>query len=335
MIRAAHAIGGAGIDAIRFREGPMPQAGPGEALVRLHAATLNYRDLVAIEGRMPLAKRPDYIPLSCAAGEVIAVGDGVTRVSPGDRVSPLFAQGWLAGPPDPGRMLGGTADGVACSHGLFPADSLCLLPDSLGDLEAATLPCAGLTAWSALFGPRPLQAGEWVLAQGTGGVSLAALQWAKAAGAKVALTSSSDAKLRRGAALGADVTVSYRARPDWAAAVRQAVGAAGGAGIDIVVDVVGTSALPQSAALLNPGGLIASVGMLDGDFSWREAAAGGPRIAKIAIGNRDAFERTIAFAATHHVRPVIDIVYDLARLPDALRRLKSGRFFGKIGINLL
>jgi NADPH:quinone reductase-like Zn-dependent oxidoreductase len=331
-MKAAFAKGGAGLEAIEIKDVPVPEPGPGEALVWLKAATLNHRDLLFSKGALKgMTKEPAYVPLSCAAGEVVRVGDGVDRVRPGDRVNPTFIQGVTSGDqktsPD---MLGGTADGVARQYGVFPAGSLCKIPDELGDLEAATLPCAGVTAWNALFGPRPLQPGEWVLAQGTGGVSLAALQWAKAAGAHVVITSSSDAKLSRARALGADVTVNYRTQPDWAESVRAKLG---GDGIDIVVDVVGTGELAASARLLNAGGVIAAIGMLDGTFSWGQEI--GKTIAPIGVGSRDQHEAMLGFAARHAIRPVVDAVYDLARLGDALRHLESGQFFGKVGVNLL
>ena len=329
-MKAAYIKGGAGIDSIELREVPTPDPGAGEALVRFHAATLNFRDLIVAKGLIPgLTGDAPLVPLSCATGEVVAVGAGVTRVKLGDRVNPLFGQGWITGAPDAKRMLGASIDGVAREYGVFEAESLCLVPDELGDMEAATLSCAGLTAFTAVFGARPLQAGEWILVQGTGGVSLAALQWAKAAGAHVAITSSSDAKLARAKVLGADVAVNYRTTPDWAAAVRAALG---GKGVDIVVDVVGASELPASASLLNAGGMIGAVGMLDGSFSWSQQEI---KFVPISVGNRGQHEDMLAFAAKHAIRPVVDVVYDLDRLGDAMRHLESGKFFGKVGINLL
>ena len=333
MTTAAFAKGGAGIDAIEVRTIDVPAPAPGEATVRLHAATLNYRDLIVIRGQMAgLAKEPEVIPLSCGAGEVVAVGEGVTRVKVGDRVSPLFATGWFEGLRPTMSMLGGSVDGTARRLGNFEAESLVLIPDELGDLEAATLPCAGLTAWNALFLHRPLQPGEWVLCPGTGGVSLAALQFAKAAGGHVVVTSSSDAKLARAHALGADVTINYRTQPDWPVAVREALG---GRGVQIAVDVVGASALEQTAAAVDPGGVIAAIGMLGSDFSWHNAETGGHAVVRINVGNRAEHEAMLAFCAAHAIRPVVDAVYDLERLTDAYRHLESGRFFGKIGVNLL
>lgn len=329
----AIARGGAGIAGIALRQNPVPQARAGEALIRLTAATLNFRDLIIAKGMMDgLSKEPDYVPLSCGTGQVVAVGDGVTRVAVGDRVNPIFALGWTTGRQPTMDMLGGRADGVARQFATFPADSLCHVPDALGDMEAATMTCAGLTAWNALFQPRPLQAGEWILCQGTGGVSIAALQFAKAVGAHVVITSSSDAKLARAAALGADVMINYRRAPDWARAVRDALE---GRGVDIVVDVVGASQVEIAASLLNPGGVIAAIGMLGSEFSWGFTDVGGHPVARISVGNRAEHEAMLAFCALHAIRPVIDSVYDLSRLPDALHHLESGQFFGKIGINLL
>jgi NADPH:quinone reductase-like Zn-dependent oxidoreductase len=330
MAKAAFARGGAGFEGIVVREIDIPSPGEGEALVRLRAATLNFRDLLFAKGILAgMTKEPDYVPLSCATGEVIAIGAGVVGLKPGDRVNPTFMQDV---PPDAtasAKMLGGTVDGVARTHACFPAISLVPVPDEIGDLEAATFACAGLTAWSAVMGARPIRPGEWVLAQGTGGVSLAALQWAKAAGANVAITSSSDAKLRRARAMGADVTVNYRTAPDWAAAVRAAIGG----GVDIVVDVAGTAQLDKSAGLINDGGILAAIGMLDGGFSWSSDIR--KTIVPISVGSRDAHEAMIAFAAKHAIRPVVDVVYDLDRIQDALRCLEGQSFFGKVGLNLL
>jgi NADPH:quinone reductase-like Zn-dependent oxidoreductase len=327
---SAYAKGGAGIAAIELREVEVPQPGPGEALVRLNAATLNYRDWLFVTGALEnMTKEPEYVPLSCGAGEVVAVGDGVTRVKAGERVSPLFSQVWLTGRMPSMQMLGGFADGVARQYAVFDAEGLVINPPELGDLEAATLPCAGLTAWNALFQHRPIKPGEWVYCPGTGGVSLAALQFAKAAGAKVVITSSSDAKLARAKALGADVCINYRTVPDLGAAIRAATG-----GIDVVVDVVGIDQLELNLSLLNEGGLVAAIGMLAAHFSWGTGQFDDPRLGRISVGNREEHEAMLAFCAQHAVRPVVDAVYDLARLPEAYRLLESGQFFGKIGINL-
>lgn len=327
-----HAYGGQGIDALQRRELPMPQPGPGDVLVRLRAATLNFRDLICLKGLLPgLTKEPDYVPLSCAAGEVVAVGDGVTRVQPGQRVIPMFAPGWISGARDQSGIghLGARSDGVARTHGIFPAEGLTATPDELSDLEAATLPCAALTAWNSLFGHRVTRPGDVVVLQGTGGVSIAALQMAKAAGAEVIITSSSHAKLNRARALGADHTINYRTTPDWAAEVRRITG---GRGANLVIDVVGADQLEQSEAALGEDAIIAAVGMLsiEGGFSWGKNAR--VPIIPIAVGNRNDFEAMLRGLRTNRIRPVVDRLFPLEQLPDALRTMERGDFFSKVGV---
>ncbi len=332
MMKVARVRGGKGIEAITVTQEAIPEAGAGEALVRLTAATLNFRDLIMAKGLIPgIWKEPELIPLSCSAGEVVAVSSGVTRVKPGDRVVPIFAQGWLSGTQSTPTMLGGSVDGVARQYASFEAESLALLPDELGDFDGATLSCAALTAWSALTQYRPIQPGEWVLAHGTGGVSIAALQLAKAMGAQVALTSSSDAKLHRARALGADVTINYRSRPDWAVALREALGSAR---IANVIDTVGEVQFDDNASLLLADGQISAIGMLGSGFSWTRQQP-GVSLAPISVGNRDQHEAMTAFMVRHHIRPVVDVVYDLDRIQDAYRHLESGKFFGKVGISLI
>jgi NADPH:quinone reductase-like Zn-dependent oxidoreductase len=329
MLQAV-ATGGAGIGAIRLEEVARPAPAAGEALLRLTAATLNYRDFAFVSGRLPgMTKEPDYVPLSCAAAVVEAVGEGVTRVKPGDRVQPIFALGWLEGPQPTLQMLGGFADGVARQSACFPAESLVLIPDCLDDMEAATLPCAGVTAWAALTQHRQVKPGDWVLCPGTGGVSIAALQFAKAFGAKVAITSSSDAKLARAKALSADLCINYRTSPDWGAALRSAIGG----GVDFVIDVVGGDDLATNAALLNAGGQISTIGMLGGDFSWGKEPA-GTVCARVSVGNRAQHEAMLAFIAAHRLKLVVDRIFPLRQIQEAFRCLESGAFFGKVGIDL-
>lgn len=319
-----------GIDTIHVIEQDVPSPGPGEALVRLTAATLNFRDLIMAKGLIPgIAKEPELIPLSCASGVVEAIGPGVERVAVGDRVMPTFALGWINGPQESFEMLGGSVDGVARQYAVFADHSLVHLPDEMGDFDGATLACAGLTSWSALTQFRPTRPGDWILAHGTGGVSIAALQFAKAMGAQVAITSSSDMKLNRARALGADVTVNYKTAPDWAAAIRQAIG---GNHVANVIDTVGVVQFADNTSLLSEDGQLSAIGMLGSDFSWTQA---DPRIAPIAVGNRDGHETMTRFIVEHRIRPVVDVVYDLDRLQDAYRALESNAFFGKVGVNLL
>lgn len=330
--KVATVLSGKGIGTITVAEAPIPEPGPGEALVRLKAATLNFRDLIMAKGLIPgIAKEPDLIPMSCAAGEVVSVGGGVTRVKAGDRVTPTFTLGWVSGPQESYAMLGGTVDGVARQYAVFPEDSLCLVPDEMGDLEAATLACAALTSWSALTQYRQLKAGEWILTHGTGGVSLAALQFAKAMGAKVAITSSSDAKLARARSMGADVTVNYRTTPNWAAEICAAVG---DRKITNVIDTVGAVQFDDNVALLEEGGQLSAIGMLGSDFSWTRQEP-GVNLAAIAVGSRDQHDAMTAFIVEHNIKPVVDVVYDLDRIQDAYRHVESGQFFGKVGLNLI
>jgi len=335
MMKQAVIATGQGIDSIAIREVAVPDPAPGEVLVRLKAATLNFRDVIVAKGLIPgFGKTPEVVPLSCAAGEVVALGEGVTQLSVGQRVTPLFAPHWLTGSEPDARMFGGPIDGVGRQYMTYDAEGFAALPDELGDLEGATLPCAALTAWAALTSFRPTASGEWVLAHGTGGVSIAALQLAKAMGAKVAITSSSDAKLTRAASYGADLCINYRKTPDWAAEVR---GALGDAPIANVVDTVGAVQFDDNLSLLAEGGQLSAIGMLASDFSWTRMAdmdGKSARLAPIGVGNREQHEAMTAFIVEHRIRPVVDAVYDLDRLAEAYRHLESGAFFGKVGVNL-
>lgn len=331
MARQARLLSGKGIETLTIEDAAVPDPGPGEALVRLHAATLNFRDIIMAKGLIPgIAKEPDLIPLSCGAGEVVAVGSGVTRVKPGDRVTPIFSLGHISGPQTSHEMLGGNTDGVARQFAVWNAESLVHNPDELGDLEAATLTCAALTSWSALTKFRPTQKGEWVLAHGTGGCSIAALQFAKAMGCQVAITSSSDAKLARAKSLGADVTVNYKTTPGWAEAIRKAIG---GNKVANVVDTVGAVQFDDNASLLADGGQLSAIGMLGSDFSW---TVPNPTVtlAPISVGDRDGHEAMLRFIVQHRIKPVVDVVYDLERIQDAYRCMESNQFFGKVGVNL-
>lgn len=332
-MKVARLLSGKGIETLEVIEAPMPEPGPGEALVRLKAATLNFRDIVMAKGLLPgIAKEPDLVPLSCAAGEVVAVGDGVTRVKAGDRVTPIFAlDSWMDGGEQPQCMLGGSVDGVARQFAVFPAEGLCHLPDELGDLEGATLACAALTSWSALTQHRKTEPGDWVLAHGTGGVSIAALQLAKAMGAKVAITSSSDAKLARAKWLGADLTINYRTTPDWASAIRRELGERPVAN---VIDTVGVVQFDDNASLLREGGQLSAIGILGSDFSWNRQDP-GVNLAPIFVGDRAGHEAMVAFMVAHGIRPVVDVVFDLDRIEDAYRCMESHAFFGKVGVSLL
>jgi NADPH:quinone reductase-like Zn-dependent oxidoreductase len=324
------ATAGAGIAGLRLESAPTPEPGPNEALVKLHAATLNFRDLLGLRRALPgMTREPEYLPLSCGAGTVVAIGAGVKRVAVGQRVAPLFDQLWFSGGLEntSWQHLGGQRDGVARELAVFSEDGLSVVPDEISDFEAATLPCAGLTAWSALFGEQPIVPGDVVVLQGTGGVSIAALQFAKMAGAEVVITSSSDAKLARARSYGADYVVNYRRTPAWGVETRKAVG---GQGATRVIDVVGSGALAQTVAALAPHGSIAAIGMLDGTFNFDHR--GGHRVLKIGVGNREQFEAMVRAMARNRVHPPVDRIFPFDRLPEALELMESGDFFGKIGI---
>jgi len=320
-----------GAQHIRLRDRPVPTPAPGEVVVQIHAASLNYRDLVFLEGSGLGFARYPYVPLSCGCGRISEIGEGVTRVAVGDRVSPIFFQNWLSGPQPPDaamRPIGGPVDGIASDFVCLSEDGLVKVPDSLGDLEAATLPCAGVTAWAALFRIRATRPGDVVLLMGTGGVSILGLQLAKAAGATVIITSSSDAKLERARSLGADHGINYREVPAWGERARALTG---GRGVDVVLEVGGAETLPQSTRALREGGDIAGIGILAGTPVW-QATDAQVKVHRIRVGSRQEFEDLLRGIAAARIRPVVDAVYPLDRLADAFRALRAGAMFGKIGI---
>jgi len=278
-----------------------------------------------------MKQKAGYVPLSCGCGVVAAVGAGVTRFTVGQRVTPTFFRNWVDGErPDSAVALGGDIDGTARAYGCFAEQGLVLAPETLNDLEAATLPCAALTAWRALFVARTTLPGDVVLLQGTGGVSIAALQLAKAAGATVIITSSSDAKLRRARALGADGLINYRNTPAWGKEARRLTG---GRGVDTVLDVVGADPLAQiqTQAALGPHGMIAAIGLLTGKPLWTLSEPPA-RTVRIYVGSRSSFEAMNRAIDARGIRPVIDRVYPLAQLGRALDALRNGQIFGKVAI---
>lgn len=327
---------GNGVETLTLVERPRPRPGPGQVLVRIRAASLNYRDLLVASGSYSRGgtQRP-LVPLSDGAGEVVALGPGVTRLQVGDRVAGSFFQRWIDGPQDDAARasaLGGAIDGVLAEEVVLEADGAVEFPEHLGFEEAATLPCAGVTAWVGLFENGNLQAGETVLAMGTGGVSIFALQLAKAAGARVILTSSDDAKLARGRALGADETINYRATPAWDAAARALTG---GRGVDHLLEVVGASTLPTSLRAIRDGGHLSVVGLLGGARADADAAARndrGIRVDSIYVGSARHLERLGALVARARVRPVIDRVFPFEQARAAFEHLRSGAHLGKVVI---
>lgn len=317
---------------LRLTEGSIAAPGPGQVRIRVQACSLNYRDQLIARGQYfggPVTAAG--IPLSDGAGLVDAVGEGVTSVRPGDRVAGTFFQDWLSGPPTPlmGDALGAPpAAGMLAECVMLPARGVVPIARSLSFAQAATLPCAGVTAWNALFcGIRPLAAGASVLLIGTGGVSVLALQLAKAAGARVIATSSSDAKLERMRALGADITINYRAEPEWG---RKAAELAGG-GVDHVVEVGGPGTLAQSMQAVGFGGEIALIGVLSmaGDTNPLPMMVKGASLRGIFVGSAQMARDLNAFVDQHGLRPEIGKVFAFEDAKAAYAWQASPDLFGK------
>jgi NADPH:quinone reductase-like Zn-dependent oxidoreductase len=332
-VRAIEIQGAFGLDHLALVERPDPRPGPGQALVRLRAASLNFRDLLTVEGKYNPKQKLPLIPCSDGAGEVVEVGEGVTRVQPGDRVCTVFAQKWLAGRPTRERLrstLGGPLDGTLAELALFDQEGLVKTPGSLTDEEAATLPCAAVTAWSALVTEGNLTAGDTVLVQGTGGVSLFALQLAKILGARVIATSSSDEKLERVRAMGADETINYSEIPAWGARARELTD---GVGVDHVVEVGGAGTLQQSLQATRFGGTISLIGNLAGtrtELLLTHVFMQKIRLQGILVGDRESFEAMNRAIAQNGLKPVIDRVFPLEEAAAAFRTMAAGGHFGKI-----
>jgi NADPH:quinone reductase-like Zn-dependent oxidoreductase len=322
--------------ALREVEAPAPAAT--EVAVRVRAVSLNRRDLMMMAGRYGRGgTQPNSVPLSDGAGEVIAVGADVTRFKGGDRVAGIFFEGWIDGDPTPAAIAsarGGNAGGMLSEVVVTGAEGLVSIPAHLTYEEAATLPCVGVTAWVSLFKRGQLMAGDFVLLEGTGGVSVFGLQLAAAAGAKPIITSSSDEKLARARELGAFGTVNYRSNPEWQREVRALTG---DVGVDQVLEVGGQDTLPRALQALAHGGHIALIGGLSGFASdvpvgtlmGLNATASG-----IYVGSRADFEALNAFLTEHRVKPVVDKVFELEDAPAAFEAMDSGDFFGKVVIRL-
>lgn len=324
-----------GIDGLLQVERPTPAPGFNEALVHVRAVSLNYRDLLVLRGAYSRNLRLPLVPCSDCSGEVVSVGDGVTRVKPGDRVAGIFMQRWLSGELTAERAasaLGGAVDGVLAEYVTLNAEGLVHLPEHLSFEEGATLPCAGVTAWHAVVeeGIRP---GQTVLTLGTGGVSLFALQFARCAGAKVIATSSNDDKLARAKALGAAVGINYKTEPDWEQRVKEITGKTG---VDCVVEVGGAGTLAKSLQAVRVGGRISLIGVLSGstgEVNPLPVVMKKIRLQGIFVGSREMFEAMNRAISSHGLRPVIDRVFPFDEAKQALHYLESGTHFGKIVIS--
>jgi NADPH:quinone reductase-like Zn-dependent oxidoreductase len=319
-----------GIENLRIEDCADPEPGPGEALVEVHAAALNYRDLSVITGRYP-ARLP-LVPLSDGAGIVLRTGADAHRVRVGDRVCPIFAPGWISGAPQRealDRALGAGSDGVLRDRMVVHETDLVKTPDHLSDEEAACLPCAGVTAWSALR-LAGIGAGQSVLVEGTGGVSLFALQLAKAAGARVIVLASDATKAQRARELGADATVDRSVAVDWS---KEVLAATDGKGVDIVVDVGGADSLPKAVQSLRMGGRISAVGLASGALASLPLQSFVSKVATlrgVLVGSRDTFEEMNQIITLHRLHPVIDRVFGRDQLADALTYFKDKHPVGKV-----
>ena len=323
-----------GIENLLPGEMEIPKPGPGEVLIRIHAASLNFRDVMIAEGTYNPRMRLPAVPFSDGAGEVVEIGPNVTRWTVGDRVSPIFAQGWIDGEPSLQKSrtalgAGSQWDGVLREYAVFNEEGLVGIPDHLSFEEASTLPCAALTAWNALAVSGGLKAGDTVLTLGTGGVSIFALQIAKLFGARVIITSSSDPKLQKARDLGADEVINYSSRADWDKAVLELTGKAG---VDHVIEVGGNGTLARSVNSVRYGGHIALIGMLaaGGEFNPLNIFMRGIRVQGVFVGSRKMLEDLIRAFEANDARPVIDRVFGFDEVPEALRYMKSGSHFGKI-----
>jgi NADPH:quinone reductase-like Zn-dependent oxidoreductase len=322
-----------GVDNLALVERDEPQAEAGQVVIKFHAASLNYRDLMFVKGTYnPKAKLP-AVPFSDGAGEVVAVGKGVNRWRVGDRVCPIFTQSWLEGPPSTQKnrttLGGGGLDGVLRDYGAFDEEGIVKIPEHLSYEEAATLPCAAVTAWNALVASGNLKAGETVLALGTGGVSVFALQLAKMHGARVIITSSSDEKLERARGLGADETINYKKTPEWD---KEVLSLTNKLGVDHVIEVGGAGTLSKSLNSVSVGGQVDLIGVLTtgGDFNPLSVLMKGVRLQGIFVGSRRMFEDMSRAIEANRLKPVIDKTFRFEEVHEALSYMEAGAHFGKI-----
>lgn len=334
MMRVFQIEGDWGFDNLNLSTRRKPKPAAGEVVVEMSMASLNSRDLIVPErgygratGELPL------IPVSDGVGKVIEIGEGVTRVAVGDRVCPTYFQNWVCGEPTPERFasaLGGPLDGVMADFVCLSQEGVSRVPAYLSDEEAATLPCAALTAWSAITTYGKTKAGNKVLIQGTGGVALFALAFAKLHGAHVTMISSSGEKLERVREMGADATINYAETPDWAKASRQITAEKGG--YDNIIELGGAATLPLSLRAVRPGGTLSMIGVLSGlniDASLGPIVARQVRLQGITVGHRDGFEAMLAAMEQHQVHPVTGEVFAFDELKEAMDHLRKGGHFGK------
>jgi NADPH:quinone reductase-like Zn-dependent oxidoreductase len=329
--------GAFGLDNLKIAERPDPKPGPGQVLIKTGACSVNYRDLLMVNGMYNPKQPLPLIPLSDGVGQVTAIGDGVKRVQVGDRVAGIFAQKWLSGGYSSGARsstLGGPLDGMLAEYVVLDAAGVVKLPEHLSDEEAACLPCAALTAWNALMVQGNIQPGQTVLLLGTGGVSIFGLQFAKAAGARVIITSSSDEKLERAKVLGADHVINYKTEPKWDKQVRKLTN---GLGADCVVEVGGADTFNKSVNAVSFGGMVAVIGILGGvgtEIMLTSILMKAVRVHGILVGHREMFEDMNRAVTVNQLKPVIDKSFPFEQAPEAFAMMGSAKHFGKIVIKL-
>jgi NADPH:quinone reductase-like Zn-dependent oxidoreductase len=324
-----------GLDHLDTVDLPAPEPAPNEVLVRMEAASLNFRDWMLVDGKLYRGVSLPIVPVSDGAGTVLEVGEAVTRFKPGDRVTTFYKSRWIAGAMRPeweGTEIGAPYPGVLRELACFDQYSLARAPSHLGSLQAATLPIAALTAWQLLETAR-ITTGQTVLLLGTGGVSLFALQFARLRGARAIVLSSSDEKLARAKALGAEVGINYAKHPQWGALVREATG---GVGVDAVVETVGAATLAQSLEAVRMHGFVGVLGWLGGmdtTLPLSQVVLKRVRIQGISVAPLEEHERMVAAIEATGLEPVIDRVYGFGQVRQAFEHLVAGRHFGKLAID--
>jgi NADPH:quinone reductase-like Zn-dependent oxidoreductase len=329
-------VAGSHIEGLTLSDEPPGQLGPTQLRVRLRAASLNFRDLMVVRGMYPGASKVPLVPGSDGAGDVVEVGNAVTRFKAGDRVTTCFFPDWMEGRQTPAKIAGalgggGGAAGTLAEEIILDERSVVRSPQHLGYAEAATLGCAGVTAWRALFVAAQVRPGETVLLLGTGGVSIWALQLARAAGARVIITSSSDAKLAQARALGADALINYATHPEWSTEVRRLTDG----GADVVLEVGGEKTIGQSLAAVRMAGTIVIIGAVSGSGGAivpRQLITGGTRVQGVYVGSREMHEDLARFVESAGITPVVDRTFALAEAPEAYRYFEAGRHFGKVAL---
>ncbi len=326
-----------GLENLKLVELPEPSPKAGEILVKMKAVSLNYRDFLMVSGKYNPKQKLPLIPLSDGAGEVVAIGEGVTTWKVGDRVMGAFSQGWLYGAPSRNTLkttLGGPLDGTLCEYRIFPEYGVVATPEHLNDLEASTLPCAGLTAYSAIFPFGNIGPADTIVVLGTGGVSIFALQFAKILGARVIVTSSQNDKLERAKQLGADETINYNEKQNWEKEVLKLTNMKGA---DLVIEVGGAGTLSKSIACTRPWGIISLIGVLAGgesNLSLFPVLMQGIRIQGVIVGNRQDFENMNRVLSAHKMKPVVSQTFPFEKAVEAIQYLKDGKHFGKVCISI-